>query len=204
MREMTGDLLDLREARFKEINASLKHLSDLSFDELKSLYNELCASKSTYLKYLTRLEIKQNKITKLVKLLIIGIGWIALFWLVSHDTPIWISLFGAALALSAQADCLSKDVNPSKNQILNTFQNSLNEVNNLILEKEKDMDKALSLDKNRGEVLTEKQYSYTLSSVFPTPEIEEMAMKVVRDKNEQDLKEEQELTLKRNLTKENN
>ena len=50
-------------------------------------------------------------------------------------------------------------------------------------------------------LVSHNSYGYTLSSVFPTTEVEEKAMKVVKDKNEQDLRKKQPLTLKRELTK---
>ncbi len=184
---MNQEIKKTRTKEFKEINTKLNHLENLNYGELKHLYNELYASKNAYLNYLTKLEINQNKLTRFIKLILIGMGTIAIAWLVVHNTPIWINLIGLALILSAGYNCLSKDITPDKNQILNTYQNSLNKVNNLILEKEKE--------------LTQTRYGYTLSSVFPTPEIQEKAMQTVRDINAKDLQEKQDLTLKRTLTK---
>ena len=201
MREQTG--ADEKEIICQEINDRLAHIEGLNLKELKKSHNILVNSKEDYLNYMTKFYAKKCKGIYLM----IGIGIsliIILCFALLNETIAAIPMV-VITSLLGYLKCRITSMEMG----LDDYQSSLTKINDLILEKEKNMNNTLgheqeaTLDKSKEEVLTETRYGYTLSSVFPTPEVEAMAMKVVRDKNEQDLSDEEQLSLKRDLTKKN-
>ena len=200
MGEQTGS--DKKEIICQEINDKLAHIESLNLEEVKKLHNLLVNSKDDYLNYMTKFYAKKYK--GIYFMFGSGIAlFIILCFALLNETIAAIPTI-VITSLLGYLKCRITNMEMG----LDNYKSSLTKINDLIHEKEKNIDKtlvheqAVTLEGSKEE-LTETRYGYTLSSVFPTPEIEEMAMKVVRDKNEQDLKEEQ-LTLKRDLTKDSN
>ena len=211
MKEQTGDLQAIKEARFKEINAKLKHLPDLSINELKYLYNELHASKEDYIKYMAKLDIKEDKVSKISLFLVLILSVFLLGWMITQSAPLIVRLIELIFIFLIGVDCYREYVTKPRQKALDKYQNDVASINDLILKEEREEDRVIdvtltketqeqSVDLDRKNVIKPK-YEYTLSSVFPTPEIEEIAMKVVRGENNEELEAEEQLTLKRELTK---
>ena len=187
MGEQTGDLKDLRETKFKEINTKLKRLSVLSIDELKDLYNELSESKEEYLKYMMKLGVKNDKACIIAKIVCVIIISLTSIWAIME----WVSLGTFLLGISlVSATCLHgyneiKDI--AKQTVLENYDDALTAINNNILVKE-------------------KQPNFELKSIFPNKKVAMQCLDIIygEDAGKEILGEEKQLTLKRDLTKDNN
>ena len=181
MKEQTGDLKDLKEKRFREINAELENLAFFSIEELKKLYNELSDSKDEYLKYMTKLGVRNDILCRSARFLFTTVVGIVGIIAVSKGT-LTLMLFNLLVCLV----CLySYDgiKNPIKLGVLNKYYFDLLSIDDQIFRKE-------------------KQAEIELKSTIPDKEVEKQSIDVAYRKDDINTPvQEQPLTLKRDLTK---
>ena len=164
-----------KDYKYSFIKKQLRHLDMLTLSELKYLSKELTENKTLYSSF-NRIKIREF-IKKNAKLLTgVFVGGVCLALL----SPF---VIGELLAIGLLAGYgITEFVEPKISQKI--YDNDLKKVNDLITEREK-----------------RPKYIYTLSSVFPSEEIQEKALETLRNREKIEVVKTKPLILKRELTK---
>ena len=151
---------------------------------LKDLYNELSESKEEYLKYMTKLGVKNDELCAFARSVCVSIIGITSVLSIVEWVSLGLFLFGESLISLICLHGYLETKNIVTTSVLDKYDDNLTAINNYILVKE-------------------KQANLELKSIFPDKEAAMQCLDIIygEDAGKEILGEDQPLTLKRDLTK---